>query len=562
MMKRNRAIATQTPMRKLNPLLLVGLVILLGLSIWAIQRVMSRLERVETMSQDAQVQVYMNHNEQQEYTEPYRQIRRRGDDLEQMIVDAIASAQRSIDVAVQELRLPKIAQALIDQQRQGVVVRVILENTYSRPYSSFNAAEIAQMPARERSRLQEAIKLIDLDQDGRMSPEEIRQRDALVMLQNANVPLIDDTADGSAGSNLMHHKFVIIDHERLIITSANFTTSDVHGDFGSSNSRGNANNLLNIQSAALAAQFTQEFNLMWGDGPGGALDSLFGTRKPHRSPQTVSVGAGTITVKFSPDSSSIPWTESTNGLIGKTIAKASQGIDLALFVFSDQKIANTLEAKHQANVEIRVLIDPEFAYNYYSEALDMLGISLQPTTQKQPECYVEAGNRPWQTPITTVGVPRLPPGDKLHHKFGVVDGQTVIAGSHNWSAAANTGNDETLVVIQNSRVADHYGVEFHRLYQGAFLGVPPAIKRRAEQYQQRCPRPVQPPLVSTSRPTAVNLNTASLAEIEALPSVGPKLAQRIVEARQVKPITSLQDLDQVPGVGPKLLETLRDRVTW
>jgi phosphatidylserine/phosphatidylglycerophosphate/cardiolipin synthase-like enzyme len=549
-------------MRKLNALVLVGLVILLGLSIWAAQRVMFWLKLTGTMPQDAQVQVYMNHNEQQEYTEPYRQIRRRGDNLEQMIVDAILSAQRSIDVAVQELRLPKIAQALIDQQHQGVVVRVILENTYSRPYSSFNPAEIAQMPTRERNRLQEAIKLIDLDQDGRMNPAEIGQRDALVMLQNANVPLIDDTADGSAGSNLMHHKFVIIDNERLIITSANFTTSDIHGDFGSSNSRGNANNLLNIQSAVLAAQFTQEFNLMWGDGPGGALDSLFGTRKPHRSPQTVSVGAGTITVKFSPDSASIPWTESTNGLIGKTIAKADQGVELALFVFSDQQIANTLEAKHQANVEIRALIDPEFAYNYYSEALDMLGVSLQPTTQKQPECHVETENRPWQAPISAVGVPRLPPGDKLHHKFGIVDGQTVITGSHNWSAAANFGNDETLVVIHNSRVADYYGAEFHRLYQGAFLGLPPAIKRRAEQYQQRCPRQVQTPSVFTRRQVTVNLNTASLAEIEALPNVGPKLAQRIVEARQVKPITSLHDLDQVPGVGPKLLETLSDHITW
>jgi competence ComEA-like helix-hairpin-helix protein len=58
------------------------------------------------------------------------------------------------------------------------------------------------------------------------------------------------------------------------------------------------------------------------------------------------------------------------------------------------------------------------------------------------------------------------------------------------------------------------------------------------------------------------LNTASKQEIEALPGVGPKLAERIIQAREQKRFTSLQDLDNVPGVGSSLLEKLRDRVTW
>ncbi|WP_240675441.1 ComEA family DNA-binding protein [Cellulomonas endophytica] len=58
-----------------------------------------------------------------------------------------------------------------------------------------------------------------------------------------------------------------------------------------------------------------------------------------------------------------------------------------------------------------------------------------------------------------------------------------------------------------------------------------------------------------------DLATATAAELDALPGLGPVLAARVVEHRASTPFTTVDDLLEVPGIGPALLERLRDHVT-
>jgi competence protein ComEA len=60
----------------------------------------------------------------------------------------------------------------------------------------------------------------------------------------------------------------------------------------------------------------------------------------------------------------------------------------------------------------------------------------------------------------------------------------------------------------------------------------------------------------------INLNTATQAQLEELPSVGPVIAQRIIAYRLTKGrFTSVRQLMEVSGVGPKKFESMKDLAT-
>lgn len=60
----------------------------------------------------------------------------------------------------------------------------------------------------------------------------------------------------------------------------------------------------------------------------------------------------------------------------------------------------------------------------------------------------------------------------------------------------------------------------------------------------------------------LNINTATAAELELLPGIGPALAGRILEDRAAAgPFRSVEDLDRVKGIGPRTMDRLRELIT-
>ncbi|MCP9917385.1 phospholipase D-like domain-containing protein [Cyanobium sp. ATX 6F1] len=419
-----------------------------------------------------------NQRAETSYRSPISGQDRPGDDLEALLLETIRSARRDLLIAVQELSLPEVARALVAKQREGVHVKVVLENTYSTPWSEEHAIDLNP---HQRLRQQQLSALADSNHDGLLSAQEREAGDAVLILRRGGVPLIDDTADGSAGSGLMHHKFLIADGHVLVTGSANFTPSCIHGDPDAPSTRGNVNHLLRIESAPLARVFTGEFRRMWGDGPLGQPDSHFGLGKQEGAIQRVNVQGTAVDVLFAPHRREDP----RNGLqvLAQVLDQANAQIDLALFVFSAQNLADTLAKLRARGVRLRLLADPGFAHRSFSEVLDLLGVSLP-----DRRCAIEADNQAWTSAVETVGVPRLAGGDKLHHKFAVIDRRTVITGSFNWSPAAAHGNDETLLLIHSPPLATHFEHEFERMWRGAELGISPRLERKRAQRLKACGR--------------------------------------------------------------------------
>ncbi|MCX6144137.1 MAG: phospholipase D-like domain-containing protein [Ignavibacteriales bacterium] len=256
----------------------------------------------------------------------------------------------------------------------------------------------------------------------------------------AGIRVIADDFDAvNAGVGLMHNKFFIIDYrggapDKVWVWTGSWNPTDP----GTNNDMQNS---IEIQDQALAGAYTIEFNEMWGsdtDVP-NAANSRFGARKLDNTPHVFAINGTRLELYFSPS-------DRTTSHIINTLDNAHNSINMALLTLTRSDVATELKQKKDSGVRVRGVLDngtdtgSQFAF-LKSAGVDML---LDPSTNAL-----------------------------LHHKYGLVDAelstamQYVITGSHNWTSAAETSNNENTLILQSNRIANLYLQEFAARYKDA-----------------------------------------------------------------------------------------------
>lgn len=202
----------------------------------------------------------------------------------------------------------------------------------------------------------------------------------------------------------------------------------------------------------------------------------------------------------------------------------------------------------------------------------------QATTVPQVAPAAPVAAQPVQQPLVVqIITPPLPEGTRIEVRNGGAESAPVataaIAGNQDVSGAENgplfgpplppgfAAKEETKSVQDDNE-------------KGTVVSIPvPAAPAPPTPQPPQAAAPVKvptlpPPAASTAfsgTPTVdnkVNINTASQAELELLPQVGPAMAKKIMEYREKNgPFKDPKELDRIKGIGPKTLEKLLPLVT-
>ncbi len=239
---------------------------------------------------------------------------------------------------------------------------------------------------------------------------EDEKDDAMRDLIAAGVPVVNDNR-----SALMHNKFMIMDSTAVWTGSWNYT---VNGTYR------NNNNALVMQNADAVKAYQDEFDEMFKDGEFGSTSTDQGVVKFTQD--------GTeVTIVFASEGDESP-------VLAEVVKQAKSNIRIMTFVFSDDDLGAAIIEMIGKGVTVQGIFENRNSTADWSElpALHCAGGDMR-----------QDGNR-----------------YTLHHKVMIVDDDTVITGSFNFSANALGSNDENVVIIKNKDIAGFYIDEWQRLW--------------------------------------------------------------------------------------------------
>jgi phosphatidylserine/phosphatidylglycerophosphate/cardiolipin synthase-like enzyme len=130
----------------------------------------------------------------------------------------------------------------------------------------------------------------------------------------------------------------------------------------------------------------------------------------------------------------------TSARIVQEINQAQNTIDIAIYSFTRDEIADALIAAKNRGVTIRILADSGQANGTGSDIarLEAAGFELKRTN---------GGG-----------------GGILHDKYAIFDGRLLVTGSYNWSTNAEENNDENAVFMRSTSVISAFQTNFNSMW--------------------------------------------------------------------------------------------------
>ncbi len=236
-------------------------------------------------------------------------------------------------------------------------------------------------------------------------------------LRRNGISVVEDKRSG-----LMHNKFIVIDGRYTWTGSLNFTANGVYC---------NNNNLVRFDAPELAANYIAEMNEMYDE-------RLFGPDSPDATPnEQLLIGGVQVEDYFGPEKKIAP-------IIARTVASAQNEILFMAFSFTDDQVGEAMLGRADAGVQIRGVFETVGSDTVYSYYPHMAAAELS------------------NVQVRTDGNPRI-----MHHKVIIIDRETVIFGSFNFSDSANRKNDENIIIVHDPIFTNFFVEEFESVWAEA-----------------------------------------------------------------------------------------------
>ena len=114
-------------------------------------------------------------------------------------------------------------------------------------------------------------------------------------------------------------------------------------------------------------------------------------------------------------------------------------LDIAMYILTDDDIKNAISQAYSQGATVRIYLEAREACNKGADA----------TYYRDQGIPVKIDNRS---------------SDIMHNKFAVINSDTVITGSANWSENADKNNWEDILVIHGSAVVKRYENAFNKMW--------------------------------------------------------------------------------------------------